>query len=233
MAYKKRKQTKSKKRTYRKKRATKTTGTVKIAYPKSIVDFGTNFPMRVKIKQTYTDTVTMNSPVGALAHYTMSLNGLYDPNITAGGHQPLYFDQMMAIYNHYTVIASKMTIKIIPYEANTVPTSVCVWQNDDNAITSTSMTNIQELSGTSFTLCGSQGDNYTTLNLKYSPKKVFGGSILGNANLKGSASANPPEQTYGVITIGSADNFTTVNVIVQIIMEYVTIYSELKDILSS
>lgn len=232
MAYTK-KTVKSKKKVYKKKPAPKTSGTTKIDYPKSIVNFGSSFPMKAMIKQVYTDTVMMTSTTGILAHYTMSLNGLFDPNITACGHQPLYFDQMMAIYNHYVVIASKITVKLIPLEANTVPTIVALWQNDDTSITSTSMINIQEQSGSSSTICGSQGDNYTTLNLKYSPKKVFGGSVLGNANLKGSASANPPEQTYGVLSIVGADYLTTVNVIAQIVVEYVSIFSELKDIVGS
>ena len=38
-----------------------------------------------------------------------SLNGLYDPDIAVGGHQPLLFDQLMAIYDRYQVAEARVT----------------------------------------------------------------------------------------------------------------------------
>jgi len=215
------------------KRAPKTTGTAKIAYPKSICDFGTSYPLRAMMKQVYTDTVILTSTLGVQSNYQFCLNSLFDPNITAAGHQPMYFDQMMAIYNHYTVIAAKMTVKFIPYEANVVPSSVVLWSNDDTTTTPGVISAVQEQPGASFTILGSAGDTHTTLVLKYSPKKVFGGSVLGNPNLQGNAAGSPPELTVGQITLVGADNSSTVNVIAQVVIEYVSIYSELKDIAGS
>ena len=48
-----------------------------------------------------------------------------DPNHTGVGHQPLYFDQLMTIYNHYIVIGAKITVKFTAYPA-TIPVNVCL-----------------------------------------------------------------------------------------------------------
>jgi len=234
MAYKRKTRKKTmRKKTYKRKQTVTTGGTAKIPYPKDIVDFGFAFPKRCKIKQVYTDTVTLTSTSGVPVNYQFVLNGLFDPNISTSGHQPLYLDQLLSIWSHYTVIGCKMTVKFIPYETNVVPASVVLWQNDDSATTPSVISNYQEQSGASFTIIGSAGDTYQTLVLKYSPKKVFGGSILGNPVLQGTASINPTEISVGQITMVGADNATTVSVIAQVVLEYISIYSELKDITTS
>lgn len=50
-------------------------------------------PSRMKVPMTYVDTVDLSSTVGALGHYEYAANGLFDPDITGGGHQPYGFDQ--------------------------------------------------------------------------------------------------------------------------------------------
>jgi len=222
-----------KKKTTKRKATPKASGTARIPYPKSIVDFGTSFPMKAKMSQVYTDTIVMTSTSGVQTNYQFCLNALFDPNITAAGHQPIYFDQMMAIYNHYTVIAAKMTVKFIPYESNTVPVSVVLWQNDDTTTTPSVISSIQEQPAASFTIIGSAGDASKTMVLKYSPKKVFGGSILGNPYLQGSSTTTPSELSVGQVTLVGADNLTTVSVIAQVVIQYITIYTELKDIQGS
>ena len=40
----------------------------------------------------------------------MRLNSLFDPNLSGLGHQPRGFDQLMAVYEKYTVVAAKITV---------------------------------------------------------------------------------------------------------------------------
>lgn len=44
-------------------------------------------------------------------------NSLYDPDFTNVGHQPNLFDQMAALYNHYFVEASSITVRAINMRA--------------------------------------------------------------------------------------------------------------------
>jgi len=43
------------------------------------------------------------------AQYSFAANGLYDPNITGTGHQPMGFDQIMLAFRHYVVVSSTAT----------------------------------------------------------------------------------------------------------------------------
>jgi len=71
------------------------------------------FPPRFRKTLRYAEVGLAHSSgaAGIGATYFFAANGLYDPNITGAGHQPMGFDQMMLMYNHYTVVSSKITIE--------------------------------------------------------------------------------------------------------------------------
>ena len=65
------------------------------------------------------------------------------PNHTGVGHQPLYFDQLMTIYNHYIVIGAKITVKF--YSVPCYYSSQCMpLPNDDGTIVPASFTALAE-----------------------------------------------------------------------------------------
>jgi len=222
---------KRKTRRYRRKtnKSTKLSSTVAPKAPSTIVDFGYGFPKKALVRHRYVDNVTINSTSGVLTNYVMCLNGCHDPNISQGGHQPLFYDELISRYNHYHVIGSKMTVRLIPMESNTVPCAVSLTFNDDNTVTPTTIGAIQEQTGASFSILGSGGDASITLSLNYSAKKYFGKSVLSNNNLQGESGSNPFEGYFGVITLVGADGATSVSVIAQIVIEYIVIWHELKD----
>ena len=48
---------------------------------------------------------------GASTEFNYSCNGLFDPNIQVGGHQPFGRDEMAVFYTRYKVLNSKITVK--------------------------------------------------------------------------------------------------------------------------
>ena len=66
-------------------------------------------PDRTLIKMRYVSDIVLNPAAGSTASYVYSCNGMYDPDITSTGHQPMGFDQWMAFYQHYTVLGSKLS----------------------------------------------------------------------------------------------------------------------------
>lgn len=44
-------------------------------------------------------------------------NGLYDPEVAVGGHQPRMFDQMCLFYQSYLVLGSKISITFFMFNA--------------------------------------------------------------------------------------------------------------------
>jgi len=72
------------------------------------------FPPKFKKRLVYSETsLTVASTSGSSNSYFFSANGLFDPNTTGTGHQPMGFDQMMLMYEQYTVFASKITVEFI------------------------------------------------------------------------------------------------------------------------
>lgn len=81
------------------------------------------FNLRYKAHLRYHTDVDMgvqgSSPLG----YVFSANGLYDPDITSTGHQPMGFDQLMTFFQHYTVLNAQISIQVRNY---LVVTGQCV-----------------------------------------------------------------------------------------------------------
>lgn len=225
MVYKKKATTKRtyKKRTYKKRTYDR---------PLNSVNVGLGFPKQMVVKQKYFDTFTISSSSGAIGTHQFILNGLYDPDFSGAGHQPMYFDQYMSIYNHYTVIGAIVRATFVPIEGNTIPMNVALWQNDDTTITPTSIDNMQEQSKARAYILGSGGDTSRTLTLKWSAKKTFG-PPMANTLLRGNLSNNPTEQSVAVLAVQSSNLSTTGSCSVQVSIEFVTVYSELRDIQGS
>lgn len=58
----------------------------------------------------YSDLITVPSQISTIRSlYSFRANSAFDPDYTGIGHQPLGFDQMMALYARYEVISTKCT----------------------------------------------------------------------------------------------------------------------------
>lgn len=83
----------------------------------SILRFnGFGFPNQYFCKLSYTET----HPISAVQTYRRLFRGnsAYDPEWAAGGHQPMYFDELAAVYNRYTVYASAITCTVLNRSAS-------------------------------------------------------------------------------------------------------------------
>lgn len=221
----KRKPTTAKRVKYtRRKRALK-----KNVVPRSIVRTGVGFPKKMLVTHKYKEVLPLNTAAGVMGSYTFSCNGMYDPNITGTGHQPMYFDQLTALYNHYVVIGSKIRIRIL--NATSYITKVGFFINDDTSVTSTNVEAVgEQTQGKMYMLPGNGPSKPLTITAKWSAKKMFGKGVLANSTLQGTASSNPSEQSYYVLTIQSADGIATSSVFVDYEIEYIAMWVELKDV---
>lgn len=197
------------------------------------VAFGIGFPRRLKITHKYADNFTLTNAAGAGVFYNFSCNGLYDPNISGTGHQPAYFDNLSAIYNHYTVIASRIKISVTTATTQTCPVNVGVFLNDDTSVAGGFLASLEQPSSKSQFLQVNGGAAPLVLTCSWSAKQTFGGSILGNDNLQGGSGNNPSEQTYYTIVTGPADASTATVTYFLVELEYVAIWDELKDFASN
>ena len=85
------------------------------------------FPVRVTKKLPYYEpSFSLTGTAGVISQYVFSANGVYDPNITSTGHQPLGFDTMMLYYEQYTVIESRITVTACGNGGQAVNIGVCL-----------------------------------------------------------------------------------------------------------
>jgi len=203
-----------------------------VAIPRNFVSTGKGFPKKLMFTHTYSETV-LNSTgaAGALATYNWKLNGMWDTNTTGGGHQPMYFDQVSALYNHYVVVGTKATVRISPYVANNVPALIGCFVNDNttnNGISSITEQNTVKYVQTPF------NDNLThTFVLKWSAKKYFGRNVIDDPELQGTPSSDPTEISYITVFSDSSQSAATSQWQVGITIEFIVIWKELIDIASS
>jgi hypothetical protein len=182
----------------------------------------------------YIESVQMN--VGAatgVGSYLFSCNSLYDPNVTSTGHQPLYFDQMGYLYNHYVVIGSICKAKFIPATgaSSNVPIRCVGFINDNNSFASSSNINTLEEQSLATKRTTSPNNNRpVSMTLKWSAKKYFGGSVMANTELQGTTAAGPAEQSYFAFAALAVDGVTPIDMFLEVEIRYIAVWKELVDV---
>lgn len=192
---------------------------------------GFGFPSVFQTKLKYHQTAQLSSIAGSTANQMNRCNGLFDPDHSGSGHQPLYFDQLMGIYDHFCVIGSKATYHVSHTSASNLVHQVITWLNDDTT-TTPSTDALAEQSGAQTVVIPAGSNNRFTMVQTWSAKKVFGVDPLAHSRLQGDATADPTEQTIFQISAFQPGG-TTQSVDVEVTIEYIVVFSELKDIAGS
>ncbi len=193
------------------------------------------FPASARKKLMYYEpTVSLTATGGVIAQYAFTANGVYDPNITGTGHQPLGFDTMMLYYEQYTVVRSTITIRFAGNGAQPVNVSVCLAPDT----TSLALPDVVENGLIKFKTVDGRGNGgygtgnrISSLSLSCDVVKYFGRKttreILDDVNLYGTVSTNPTEQVYFIINTWGHGGFTdNTSVGLEAILEYDVIFWE-------
>ncbi len=196
--------------------------------PSTTMSLGSQgFPKKLKCVHKYVENLAFS--VGTPYDVRQfSCNGLYDPNITGTGHQPLYFDQLSGIYDHYTVFRSWCTYRIV---TTNVPCLVSHYIEDDTTVSTG--TQSAEMSTAALTSHSNLAVKPTVLTRTWNAKEFFGGDIFDNDSLSGTASANPVEQSYFTLSIAPVDGVTNISYSVVVEVHYETVWDELRTIAQS
>lgn len=190
------------------------------------------------VTMKYVDTISINPPTGLAASHIFSANGIFDPDITGTGHQPLGRDEWEKFYDHYTVIGAKCTAQF--FSDSTSPPSGNAMVGvllKSNTTSIPSLSTIMEQSNTAPKMLSTvSGIGIQKVVKGFSAKRFFGlQSIKDNRGLVGASFAsNPSEQAYFHVYItpsGGSDDVIPTSVIVQI--EYTCLLTERKALVAS
>lgn len=210
-------------------KAFKGTGKTKstnFSVPRYLAPVRNGFPKILKVKHRYCESVSLTSGLGTVQYTQFSVNGLFDPNTSIGGHQPKYFSQLTALYNHYTVTKSKITARFTPGSVHNC--KIGIYIEDDTSIAPTTGDSMAEQASavTSSTI------QFATVPVKLTKSwnaiQNFGPNPLANDNLQGTSSANPAEGQYYTLFFQDLAGAAAVTMGIYVVIEYEATWDELK-----
>lgn len=192
---------------------------------------GDIFPRLFKFTHKYCDQgIELTSTSGVPGKYVYSCNGMYDPNITGGGHQPYLFDQLSALYDQYCVIGSKITFTLINTTDSLVGADIALFVSDIAAPTAATLVQDAIEQGRKWLQLSATGGNKAVgkISATWSARKAFGKSPLTDDQLRGTVSANPVEQQFYQLWYVGSDNASTITLDLVTVVEYIAIWTENK-----
>ena len=192
-------------------------------YPSEVVERG--IPgfraLKYRAKLNYYDVITLTSGAGVAGTYVYSANGMYDPDITSTGHQPMPFDQLMLSFEHYVVVNAKMTISFKSL-STTSTTGIGISLNAGTAATTVYTQLIENGVMVRDRLAQAPyDDSLKVLSMPISISK-FGSvrNLLDNPDYSGTIAANPAEQSYFHISIWNPEGVATTSVTAEVFITY-------------
>lgn len=148
--------------------------------------------------------ISVNPGAGTNGVYVFAANGLFDPNITGVGHQPVGFDQYMAMYNEYVVVGS--TIKV-SYATGSSVNQVCGISLLDFATTTTDPRVYVENGNTVWSTLGTANSGRDVLHLTHEAdiSKFSTQDIITEDGFSGTSGANPDDTHFYHVWVCAAD----------------------------
>jgi hypothetical protein len=184
------------------------------------------FPDRFRTTLKYSEIVQVN-PSQPFRNQVYRGNSVYDPDYTGAGHQPLYFDQYMLIYERYRVLGSKIIVKFINNSAGS--SAIFVLHADTDPLALVSFFPISEQPHTKvskFTPVSARMPS--SLAMKKSSCEIMGlsRSQLWDDDYSGGPTSNPAKMWYYNIFINSADNTANLQGQLEIMIAYDVVFSD-------
>lgn len=183
------------------------------------------FPNTMTTRLKYSTFINLIGGIGTVAGNLYAANGIFDPDISGVGHQPMYRDVYAAIYDQYTVLGSKITVSFAATSA--LPCHVGIG-TDDDATTSANLETLMEQSNNVHALTGAPGAEVTTLSATYSPLKNIGVAVKDDGSSATAQGSNPAELWVYKVWAISSDIGVATAVAIQVDIEYTVKFTELS-----
>lgn len=164
-------------------------------------------PATMKVDMFYAQSSSINPALASSGGLVLRANGLFDPEVAAGGHQPRGFDQLMALYDHFVVINAKITVWFANQSSSPNGQSLATVSVRDNSTIVTNALDVMENRVNSSKILGiATGCHTDVIELDVNPNKFLGRSKpLSDPDLKGSATSDPTEQCFFHINVTPVD----------------------------
>lgn len=187
------------------------------------------FPTSRVAKLKYAEEIVLNPTTSSIVYHDFVANGLYDPDSTGAGHQPSGFDNLMAGYDHYTVIGSRIKVTpVITGTSNQTPAYVAVGLYDEIAVPG-SFSNINHMIEAGRLSKVSYNSIWTKLPQpiykNFSMKKFFRRNG-GTDSMRGTAVGNPSDKAFFSVMAASVGGNDPTQLTCLVEIEYIALFTE-------
>jgi hypothetical protein len=159
-----------------------------LSVPRVRPSFG---PTTIRRTLRYATGVLNVTSAGALGITYFRAIGMFDPTFAVGGHQPMGFDQYMAMYQKYTVLGSRITFDFV---VQAVPQAVGIQLVKGTATTYTDYAQITENAMAVVKIIPAVQSTQQSVTLQQLTSRSFGDvNVLDDPELSGTVSTDPTD----------------------------------------
>jgi len=185
------------------------------------------FGLKTRRTLRYYTVASVSSGASAAGAYVFSANGIFDPDVSGTGGQPMGFDQMMLFFNHYTVIRSRIRV-VAQSNSSTLRVTAALSVSGSSTVT-TSIEQLMENGNLTFQVleyAGAMGGACTLSRSVNAAKFQSVDDVMDDPNMRGDSASNPAEQAYYHISVWNSASATTVTLDCQVYLEYDVVFHE-------
>lgn len=182
------------------------------------------FPNSIITKLRYCTTYQQTSTGGAIVSNVFAANGIYDPDISGVGHQPMWRDNYAAIYNNYVVLGSKITA-MYGVGSNT-SNLIGIVGDDDSSTSATADTRCEMNNAVSLLTGWGSASDPKTLTATFDPMMAFGVAAKDDGQSATSNGSNPV-QLYCYHVWAQPQTTSDVIFTIKVEIEYTVKFTEL------
>lgn len=183
---------------------------------------------------------TFPGSVATAAVVVYSANGMYDPDVTHVGHQPLWFDQWMAMYNHFVVTECSIRVTFVS-TGNAPPNANCIVGVHLDASSATTTTCFPpyypEQSNTTWKCISNVYNGGPTTVVATADNAAFfrmsKAQYMTDNEFRGTASTNPTEGIFWHVFVQPMTNVDASSVSAVVELEYTAKLMEPRDVTQS
>lgn len=195
-------------------------------------------PDTVMVKLRYHTNILLDPAAGLAANHFFRANGIYDPDYTGVGHQPMGMDQWAAFYQHFQVLGSRLTARFVSQSdaasTGTALAGVGLQRSATSVASVDSVVEARDANTRIMTSANAKQDITVTRN--FSAKRFFGvKDVRDNDHLQGLCSGSDPAQVayFNVFLAPLVSSADVASTTVSVLIEYIVLFKERNELPSS
>ena len=158
--------------------------------------------------------------------HVFSANGMYDPDITGVGQQPLGFDQMSVLFDHYTVTKANISVTAWNNDS-TYPQAFGIAMMDVATVLLSAEEYIEQGNVTvGFTEANGVSGSVKTISLNQNMSQFFSKNVLQENDFRGGSTFNPAESGFFHIWCSPFSSTDAGICRVNVIIDYCAVWKE-------